>query len=461
MAGPPMEVGSTYRYVDGTLLVAVPGGPFIMGHGGTDNPEHEVTLGDFWIYQTEVTNRQFEVCVAMGQCTPPSRTDNATYGVPLKANDPVSGVTHDQAVAYCTWVHGRLPTEAEWEKTARGPEGNIYPWGDASPSCKLENTAECVGERTHVLEYPDGKSYYDAMQMAGNVFEWVADWYSPSYYGDGPALDPLGPELGSKRSVRSSGFDSPFFESESARRFSAKPTDHRPDLGFRCVVEDPLYFAPFCEAKLVYGMDANGNPIPGSGSQKPCEAIVDFGQYCEGPGNPKTTVTFPAGLADMDVPPSCSGGPLVYTCTPPGGPVYAKLDCDVPLTSGDQCPPGFTRDGQTCKAAGRPGQCLAGSTYDPDSQCCSALTGDGVAFDLCPVGWYDTPGGCVEFPAQGSDDFSQNIPFFACPGDDDDTPCDPASDPNCVPPDDNGCTPGEVIPCGPASNQNVCYCPSN
>src|SRR5574340_869447 len=135
LTGPEMKVGAAWPYVDGTTLVAVPPGPFTMGHGGLDNPEHQVTLGGFWIYSTKVTNQQYARCVAAGQCDPPSARDNLGYAEFADFNNPVTGVTYDQAAAYCTFVHGRLPTEAEWEKTARGPDGNIYPWGSSSPSC--------------------------------------------------------------------------------------------------------------------------------------------------------------------------------------------------------------------------------------------------------------------------------------------------------------------------------------
>jgi formylglycine-generating enzyme required for sulfatase activity len=129
LSGPEMKLGSTYPYVDGTILLAVPGGEFTMGHGGSDNPVHKVTIGDLWIYSTKVTNQQFAFCVAQGKCDPPDPTDNPAYSDFRRANDPVVGVTYAQGTAYCTFVHGALPTEAQWEKTARGPNGNLFPWG--------------------------------------------------------------------------------------------------------------------------------------------------------------------------------------------------------------------------------------------------------------------------------------------------------------------------------------------
>jgi len=179
LSGPPMKVGSTYLYVDGSILVAVPAGPFTMGHGGQDNPEHIVTLSDFWIFRSEVSNKQFAFCVAAGKCAPPDPATDNKYGDPLRVNEPITGVNWDQADAYCKFVNGRLPTEAEWEKTARGPDGNIYPWGDAAPNCDLANVGRCQPRPVNVVDYPAGKSYYEALNLSGNVLEWVSDWYSP------------------------------------------------------------------------------------------------------------------------------------------------------------------------------------------------------------------------------------------------------------------------------------------
>ncbi len=223
LGGPVMEVGATYRYVDGSTLVAVPGGKFIMGYGSEENLEHEVMLGDFWIYREEVTNSQYALCVLLGKCSPPYPEFNANYGKYERRNDPVTGVRWDQAQAYCDFVKGRLPTEAEWEKTARGPDGNVYPWGDAAPNCDLANVGRCNDETTEVTKYPKGASFYGAGNMVGNVFEWVGDWYEPQYYKVSPADNPPGPETGVFRSVRSSMYNTEFYLSEPARRFREYP----------------------------------------------------------------------------------------------------------------------------------------------------------------------------------------------------------------------------------------------
>ena len=407
-AGPPMEVGSKYTYVDGSILVAVPAGPFIMGHGGADNPEHTVTLSDYWIYRAEVTNGQYARCVQAGQCDPPDLELNTVFSDPLRVNDPARGVNYDGAVAYCTFVHGRLPTEAEWEKMARGPDGATYSWGEAAPSCDLANLADCKGTTTDVGTYPQGRSYYDALDAAGNVFEWVADWYLATYYGESPLEDPFGPETGEKRSVRSSAFNSPFYFAELARRYSSNPTEARADLGFRCVIEDPTYFAPYCEYVTVYGMNNGVDPLSDPGISVTCPTLkIDQSQYCGANDTPLTNVQFsysPAGTqASIDVPPA-------PTCIPAGGDLYTcnavvsvKIcaDCELTVTVNPDCPPGYHLSGNVCLPDNLfPGECLPGVNYDPVAQCCETQALTSGAGPLCPAGtyWYNPPGGCFALP---------------------------------------------------------------
>ena len=178
----PMEVGSTFTYIDGATLVAVPAGDFRMGHGKADNPEHLVNLSAFWMYAAEVTKQQYALCVAQGQCAPPDPADDLRYTDFASQNEPVVGVTYDQAAGYCSYVHAALPTEAQWEKTARGPDGNLYPWGADDPTCDLLNFNNCVKQTSEVTEFSKGRSYYGALDMEGNVYEWVADWYDALYY---------------------------------------------------------------------------------------------------------------------------------------------------------------------------------------------------------------------------------------------------------------------------------------
>jgi formylglycine-generating enzyme required for sulfatase activity len=239
LAGPDIAVGLTYAYANDTLLAAVPAGEFTMGHGGTDNPVDQVWLKDFWISRTKVTNKQYASCVSLGYCTPPDAQDNPAYTDASKSDNPVVGVSYDQAVTYCAFMNARLPTEAEWEKAARGPQANIYPWGNGAPSCNLLNFNNCIRTTTNVNLYLQGKSYYGALDMEGNAFEWVADWYDPNYYQTASSTNPLGPDSGKSRSVRSSSYQSTADQVAASMRFFALPSDHRPDLGFRCAVDQP------------------------------------------------------------------------------------------------------------------------------------------------------------------------------------------------------------------------------
>ncbi len=257
-----MKAGFAYRYFDGSLLDAVPNsGPFLMGRNGPDNPQHKVTVSDFWIYSTEVSNQMYAWCVSLGKCSPPDKTDDPKFANASAANDPVVGVTWQQASDYCGFAHGRLPTEAEWEKAASWDSANnlqlLYPWGNANPTCNLLNIKFCTSRVSSVVQYGQGRSFYGAYNMEGNVFEWVGDWYGAKYYASSPAQDPQGPETGHDRVIRSSAFDSDAAYTSPARRFSAAPGAHRNNLGFRCVVPDPSYYAPFCTVPVFYGVTAS------------------------------------------------------------------------------------------------------------------------------------------------------------------------------------------------------------
>ena len=402
LSGPVMEIGSIYPYVDGSVLVAVPAGAFIMGHGADDNPEHMVSLNEFWIYRDEVTNKQYALCVALGKCSLPNLEKNTFYENPLQARKPVIGVNWDQAQAYCQFVNGRLPTEAEWEKTARGPDGNTYPWGEAGPSCNLANIGRCNATVVDVNDYPDGRSYYGAMDMAGNVFEWVADWYGATYYSRSPAENPLGPDFGDRRSVRSTSFGANFYEAEAARRWRELPAEQRNDLGFRCVVEDPSQFAPWCQLVAYVGPNMGGGGQPTVPTPIPdCPVLsASTAGFCNtnlNPKEPAATVNmspdaWPAG-STFSVPGGCSpdgttADPNDYYCTS-GGMVTIWPFCTVPPPPAPAgCDPGYTQNGNLCEwtGGGTLGtQCLPGITYDPATQCCGSTPGVGDSYTLCPA----------------------------------------------------------------------------
>jgi len=188
------------RDVTPLLVVDVPAGPFLMGSDlamdpsaeGDELPPHEVDLSAFLISRTEITNEQYEVCVQEGACTPPVGADDPDYS---GADRPVVGVDWESARAFCQWAGGDLPTEAQWEKAARGTDGRTYPWGDefdetranfCDTACPLDHRSQSFsdgfGHTAPVVGFWGGVSPYDALQMAGNVWEWVLDCYDSEFY---------------------------------------------------------------------------------------------------------------------------------------------------------------------------------------------------------------------------------------------------------------------------------------
>jgi formylglycine-generating enzyme required for sulfatase activity len=272
----------------GVVMVLVPAGSFTMGYPYTlwaeaeclflkvdgecngawftnETPDHVVYLDSFYIDQYEVSNAAYQDCVASSRCQPPESTKSAThssyYGNPAYDNYPVINVTWEMARNYCSWRGARLPTEAEWEQAARGPAGFQYPWGDSfegqyanfcDANCPYDpivdfpprypnpNFEDGFGDVAPVDAYPDGVSAYQIYNLAGNVREWVWDWYDYEFYSRSPENNPTGPSQskpilgGPVRSVRGGSWSDQGYILRATNRDSMPPDSYRNDLGFRC-----------------------------------------------------------------------------------------------------------------------------------------------------------------------------------------------------------------------------------
>lgn len=226
--------------VDGATLIFVPAGEFLMGSNEADldadedeKPQHTVYLDAYWIDRTEVTNDMYRRCVSDGECSDPAHSPR--YEMKEYWNHPLLGVSWDQAVDYCAWAGRRLPTEAEWEKAARGTDGRLYPWGNEAPNESLLNFDHQVDDTVEAGSYPTGASPYGVLDMAGNVWEWTADGYDEGYYADSPNENPQGGDSVNRRVLKGGSWNTQAHNVRPANRFWGFPGRNDTD-GFRCAM---------------------------------------------------------------------------------------------------------------------------------------------------------------------------------------------------------------------------------
>ncbi|HSN03764.1 MAG TPA: SUMF1/EgtB/PvdO family nonheme iron enzyme [Nitrospira sp.] len=225
-------------------MVLIPAGEFLMGSedGLADSrPMHRVYVSAYWFDKYAVTNRRYRQCVEAGAC--PFPKDRSSYDDTARGDHPVTNVTWSQARGYCRWLGRRLPTEAEWEKAARGTDGRLYPWGNSDEVFKaraktvdqqlMKTGTDPVGTMDFAV------SPYGVADLVGNVSEWVNDWYAEDYYRSAPARDPQGPVRGSFRVLRGGDSGDRSLELRASYRGWDDMTYWGPSLGFRCAEDLP------------------------------------------------------------------------------------------------------------------------------------------------------------------------------------------------------------------------------
>ena len=296
-------------------MVLVPAGPFEMGSDSgnyDERPVHTVELDRYYIDKYEVTNELYQAFVQASDREQPGFASDSDFN---GAQQPVVGVSWYDAEAYCGWAGLRLPTEAEWEKAARGTDGRTYPWGEGIDADKA-NYGRKSGRAVAVGSYPAGVSPYGAHDMAGNVWEWVADRYSSDYYESSPARNPTGPSSDTgARVLRGGSFGfNPENLSASNRHFyifSMMPRQGLSNIGFRCAQDDnpngPANTAPKAEA----GADQLGDQgelvtLDGSGSSDADGDALSY-TWLEDATNPATGLLSDAEVASPTFTPTLEG----------------------------------------------------------------------------------------------------------------------------------------------------------
>ena len=275
----PPTLTPTFSPKDRMPMVFVPAGEFIMGSSDSDadkneKPEHAVYLNAFWINQFEVTNEQFQDFIEHTSFVTTAeiqgwswvfgngstRVEGAFWAAPegpgshidTRLDHPVVHISYSDALNYCKWAGGRLPTEAEWEKAARGTDKRIFPWGEDPVTGNKANfcDANCPMDWSNRLfddgyqitapagTYPDSESVYGVMDMVGNVWEWVSDYYLWNYYESSPLSNPLGPDSGENYVIRGGSWVSEPQYLTCTTRYLSGADETSNDHGFRCVFDD-------------------------------------------------------------------------------------------------------------------------------------------------------------------------------------------------------------------------------
>ena len=239
---PVSQIDTTGR--DGAPMALVPAGDFIMGSDKGDEdeaPAHRVYLNAFYIDKFEVTNGRFAKYVEAIQSEPPWGFADRETPV-IHAERPVRWVSWMDAMGYCLWLGKRLPTEAEWEKAARGTDERTYPWGNDPPTPvhAVYGLKEGGAETVSVIgNHHMGQSPYGVQDLAGNLYEWVMDWYADNFYTNSPAINPRGPGEGTAKVQRGGSYINTPYRLRSSFRTKGDPTEQDPNVGFRCAQDVP------------------------------------------------------------------------------------------------------------------------------------------------------------------------------------------------------------------------------
>ena len=255
----PLPIHTITTPKDEAVMVYVPAGEFLMGTSDADieyykeifplrritrfdneRPQRTVFVDAFYIDKYEVTNKQYKQFLAETGYTPKHYLDYEPYNTP---NFPAVVLEWEDAVAYTNWAGKRLPTEAEWEKAARGTDGRIWPWGNEWDGTKLSGNdgtglKDGYKETAPVGQFPQGASPYGAHDMAGNLWEWVSDWYDPNYYRTSPpTINPKGPDTGDGHVLKGGGWAENLDFTRCANRLGGNPGSLL--RGFRCAMDMP------------------------------------------------------------------------------------------------------------------------------------------------------------------------------------------------------------------------------